>query len=405
VSWLLAFCVAIVAATAGMSASVRGAVGTGHRGASAPPTTSGILKRPARIVQLGDSIASGEGTLYGYTYDAKKGEWTGGDIDVKWPGPYPDCHVSPDAYGKRIASSFAAAFSQFACTGATFENGISAPETSGSKTLRPAEFGNWGTKQHLNEEYDDARPDLVLVTLGADDAQFVQIVEDCIKNAYYYASYLAKEACIPSNPGATIQSDFLNFIPTLQQNYKTLISWIEARAHDKVIGAPTPKIVLTTYPNPFPNPGARCADVNNLYAEQVTYLSSLVTQMNNAIISTVQGLNDSSVNVVDLSTVYQPANQDHRWCTNDPWAYGLSIYSAYHPSSFYSQAPFHPTPEGQRRIADALSPRILALFNPNLPAGAPTSTTSSTATSAPTTTTTPAPTTTTSPASTTTSTG
>jgi hypothetical protein len=33
-------------------------------------------------VQLGDSIASGEGTLYGYTYDTKTKSWTGGDVNT-----------------------------------------------------------------------------------------------------------------------------------------------------------------------------------------------------------------------------------------------------------------------------------------------------------------------------------
>ena len=74
-------------------------------------------------MQLGDSIASGEGTLYGYTYDQGSEEWTGGNIDAKWPPPYPDCHVSPDAYGNAVAKAFGASFTQFACTGATFDVG------------------------------------------------------------------------------------------------------------------------------------------------------------------------------------------------------------------------------------------------------------------------------------------
>jgi lysophospholipase L1-like esterase len=343
---------------------------------STPPTTDGTPKHPERIVQLGDSIASGEGTLYGYTYNAKKGEWTAGDVDVKWPPPYPACHVSDDAYGRHVASTFHATFSQFACTGATFANGISAPETSGGTTLRPAEFGNWATQQHLNAEYDKARPDTVLVTLGADDAQFVAIVENCIENGYKYKFYLADEECIPSNPGSTIQKDFFSFIPTLRRNYATLISWIDARAKARSPEAARPKIVFTTYANPFPNAGTACPDVNYLYPEQTAYLSSLVDEMNATIISSVPTLGSSTVAVADISHVYQPAGSDHRWCTSDPWAYGLSIYSVYHPSSYKSQAPFHPTPEGQARIAAAVTPTVLALFN-NRPTPVPTSTSTS----------------------------
>ena len=341
-------------------------------------------------MQLGDSIASGEGTLYGYTYDAKTGNWTGGNINAKWPPPYPGCHDSDDAYGQRLASSFHAVFSQFACTGATFANGISAPEISGGTTLRPAEFGNWATMKDLNAEYDKAKPDLVLITLGADDAQFVSIVENCVENGYKYKFYLANEECIPSNPGSTIEQDFFSFLPTLRQNYATLLSWIDARAHDKSPGGQLPKVVFTTYANPFPDSGVTCNDINYLYPEQAAYLSSLVTQMNQLIMSSIPTLGSDNVAVADISKAYQPTGEDHRWCTSDPWAYGLSIYSVYHPTSFKSQAPFHPTPRGQQRIAELVAPVVLKLFNEHPPVEPPSATTTPVApsTMAPTTTTT-----------------
>ena len=386
--------VVTVLVTTGFSVSgAQSRHGVEHVATRSPPDTNGIAKHPERIVQLGDSIASGEGTLYGYTYDASTSAWTGGNVDVKWPGPHPDCHVSDDAYGTKVATFFHAAFSQFACTGATFANGITAPETSGGKTLRPAEFGNWATKKDLNDEYDKAHPDLVLVTLGADDAQFVPIVENCIKNAYEYYSYLAKEECIPSNPGSTIQQDFFDFLPTLQKNYATLVSWIAARTSAKPDGGPPPKVMFTTYPNPFPASGVSCTDVSWLYSEQDSYLSSLVTQMNSTITASIEGLHDKNVTMVDLSKAYQPSGKDHRWCTHDPWAYGLSIYSVYHPSSFKSQAPFHPTPQGQQAIAQLLTPKILALFNQTPPPPSTSTTTIPT-------TTTPVPTSTTSTATT-----
>ena len=43
----------------------------------------GPAASPQSIVQLGDSVASGEGTLYGYRYDAATQTWTGGNIDAK----------------------------------------------------------------------------------------------------------------------------------------------------------------------------------------------------------------------------------------------------------------------------------------------------------------------------------
>jgi hypothetical protein len=88
------------------------------------PAPSVPLEKLTSVVQLGDSIASGEGTLYGYVWDADSKEWTGGNIDAPWPPPYPDCHVSPAAYGNGVAEFFGATLHQFACSGATFANGI-----------------------------------------------------------------------------------------------------------------------------------------------------------------------------------------------------------------------------------------------------------------------------------------
>jgi hypothetical protein len=48
--------------------------------------------------------------------------------------------------------------------------------------------------------------------------------------------------------------------------------------------------------------------------------------------------------------------QNHRWCSPQPWAYGLSIFTLADPASLTSQAPFHPTPDGQRRYAALVTP-------------------------------------------------
>lgn len=349
----LAIVLAAAAATSGTGAAVPSTGAAPARSASAGPRS---------IVQLGDSIASGEGTSYGYKY--VHGTWTGGNVNVKWDPPYDGCHDSKYAYVHTVARQFhpRPSVAQFACTGATFDNGISAPEVSDGTTLRPAEFGNWDTQQDLNPAYDAAKPDLVLITLGADDVQFVHIVESCIENGYGYALDLVNLACTQANPGPTIEQDFVSFAPTLREHYATLVRWIEARARAHRV--PAPKIVFTTYANPLPPNGgpAGCADVSQLYRQQVQYLSSLVGQLNQLITSTVQGLNDPHVAVADISRAYTPGRSNHRWCTSDPWSYGLSIYSVLSPSSFESQAPFHPTPRGQASIAGLVVPTVERLF-------------------------------------------
>jgi lysophospholipase L1-like esterase len=314
---------------------------------------------PRSIVQLGDSVASGEGTLYGYTYNSSSQTWTGGNLNVTWPGPYPLCHDSPDANGQLLAAHYGAQFSQFACTGASFTNGITAPRVNAgyfsNTTLRPAEFGNWSNQTNLNPDYDAAKPDLTLVSMGADDVQFVAIVEACIENAYEYYLDLANLQCVPGNPGSTVTQDFTNYLPTLEQNVKTLAGWIEARG---LADGLVPKAVFTDYYDPMPEGSTTCPDSNYLYSAQTQYLSTLLHQLDAGIIQTIQALNDPNIVVADLSK----ALVGHEWCTSDPWAYGLSIYSVTDPSSFQSQAPFHPTPRGQQQLADLIEPVINRLY-------------------------------------------
>lgn len=150
-------------------------------------------------------------------------------------------------------------------------------------------------------------------------------------------------------------------MPTLEANYRTLVSWIQDRG--KKAGK-VPKIVFTNYHDPFPPPGVTCPDSNDrLYPDQVQYLSSLIGQLNGTVQTTIQSLNDPNVVLADISQSMTASDgTSHRWCTDDPWAYGLSIYSAEHPTSFESQAPFHPTPDGHRRIAQLLLPVVDGLF-------------------------------------------
>ncbi|MGH9090434.1 MAG: hypothetical protein ACRDZR_03485 [Acidimicrobiales bacterium] len=331
--------------------------------ASAPglsfPGQPGPAAGPASIVQLGDSVASGEGTLYGYTYNSTTQTWTGGTVTATWPGPYPLCHDSPYAYGQVLATHYGAKLSQFGCTGASFTNGITTTRVNAgyfsTTVLRPAEFGNWATKADLNATYDAAKPDLVLATMGADDVQFVHIVEGCIENGYEYYWDAATLECVTGNPGPTVTTDFLDYLPTFRTHLKTLAQWITARgtADGKV-----PKVVFTDYYNPLPTGTTTCPDSNYLYPAQIRYLSSLLQELDTTIVQTIDGLGDPNVAVADLSG----ALDGHEWCTSDPWAYGLSIYQVTSPSSFDSQAPFHPTPRGQEQLASLVQPVVDRLF-------------------------------------------
>lgn len=329
--------------------------------AGAPSAAGTQASGPTSIVQLGDSVAAGEGTLYGYSWDRQSQRWTGGDLDAVWPGPYPDCHTSPDAFGNRVAATFGARFSQFACTGAQFENGIATPEQYEGKTLRPAQFGDWSRQTDLDAEYDAAAPDLVMATFGADDVHFVKIVTACVENAleHRFLRVVGLE-CTRSNHGAAVRDDFEANLPALREHHRTLVQWIDARA--AAHGVAPPKVVFTTYPDPLPAEGAQCPDSSWLRPSQLRYLSTLVAQLNREIRSSVAALHDPDVAVADTDRAYTQRGANHRWCSKDPWAYGLSVFHLFEPETLHSQAPFHPTPRGQDAIAALVEPTVRKLF-------------------------------------------
>jgi lysophospholipase L1-like esterase len=311
---------------------------------------SGKFNFPLTIVEIGDSIASGEGTQYGYYYDAATGIWGGGNPNATWSGDHPLCHDSPAAYGQVVSDALGANFVQLACTGATYTNGITAPEIAKGAIYQPAQFP--GTA------YDNAEPDAVVITFGADDVQFVDIVIACIKSALQDPANSVE--CTAANPGPTIQADFWNYLSSLSASYGTIASNIEARGN---AASPkrVPKIIFTNYMNPFP-PSGGCPDTWPMTNAQVAYLNTMMGDLNARIKNTVTALAkaDTNIGFADISG----AIAGHTWCKKDPWDYGLSVITqggqaaSITNASPLSQAPFHPTPAGQAAIADIVGPVV-----------------------------------------------
>jgi len=311
---------------------------------------SGKFNFPLTVVEIGDSIASGEGTQYGYYYDSATGIWGGGNPNATWSGDHPLCHDSPAAYGQVVSDALGANFVQLACTGATYTNGITAPEIAKGAVYQPAQFP--GTA------YDNAEPDAVVITFGADDVQFVDIVIACIKSALQ--DPVNGIECTAANPGPTVQADFWNYLSSLSASYGTIASGIEARGN---AASPkrVPKIIFTNYMDPFP-PSGGCPDTWPMTNAQVAYLNTMMGDLNATIKNTVTALAkaDTNIGFADISG----AIAGHTWCTTDPWDYGLSVITqggqaaSITNASPLSQAPFHPTANGQAAIADIVGPVV-----------------------------------------------
>lgn len=342
----------------------------------APPTA----KPPLSLVVLGDSIASGEGINYGYTYyTGFPNEWTGGTDNPVWQGAYQLCHDSALAYGDVLAPQIGATLTKFACTGSTYDNGITFDRRYAGALYRPAQFGNWLGQTNLNPAYDAAKPDVVIITLGADDVSFADIFTFCA-TGYTDAAQVAAIATMPdrsrqlrgnfakrfptreawrsrtpratsssyctaANPGAPIVSLFWDPINSglIAGHYKSLIAAIKARG---AAAGKVPRIIFTTYHQPLPGPlqSNECLDMGDISRAESDYLITLQNTLKATLIAAVSGID--GVSVADISGVVQ----GHEYCTGDPWAYGLSVLLL----DDDSLAPFHPTPQGQAAIAAVL---------------------------------------------------
>jgi hypothetical protein len=361
-----------------------------------PPPATGTPGGPS-FVALGDSIAAGEGTYYGYTYDDRPilPTWNGPtDANPTWDGQYKECHDSRFAYNQVVARRVGARLTTFACTGAAYDNGIAVPEVQGTITYRPAEFGNWGGQTDLNPDYDAAEPDVVTVTFGADDVDFVGIVRYCLLAAYGISNRLdariagadnpdavieerlddvlenlahsveneldpgagrvSEPYCTAAKPGLYIQQNFLDREDELRADHYALALGILARGAE---AGRVPAVVFTTYHDPLPSAESDisfldCPDALTLYRDQLDYLHELLARMSTIITESVAGID--GVAVADIDDVMN----GHEFCTSDPWAYGPSILLE-NPDS---PAPFHPTPAGQKAIADVVYDALPAQY-------------------------------------------
>ncbi len=354
------------------------AAACGGGGSDAPPADA--TPSPLSLVVIGDSIASGEGINYGYVYSTSfPNEWYGGVDNPTWQGDYQLCHDSAQAYGDVLAPMIGATLAKFACTGSTYDNGITFDRRYGGAFYRPAQFGNWLGNTNINKAYDDAKPDVVIITLGADDVSFADIFTFCatgytdaaqvaalathpdrskLLRANFARRFPTKEAwlnrapratsssyCTAANPGAPILNLFWDPINSglIAGHYKSLIAAIKARG---ALVNKVPRIIFTTYHQPLPGPQQSdyCLDMGDITRDETNYLISLQNTLKATLIAAVSNID--GVSVADISGVLQ----GHEYCTDDPWAYGLSVLL--HNDA--SLAPFHPIPQGQAAIAAVL---------------------------------------------------
>ena len=331
--------------------------------AQTPAPRSGAVRS---VVVLGDSVAAGEGARDGYVYNDRLlfPAWSspartpgasasGGTASSSGAATGSACGRSDRAYGVLVARDLGAHVANLACSGASFERGIV-----------------------LDDRFDRARPDLVLVTAGANSVSFERAYAYCVlasaglseaeseriassstvqdalatavgvaaRRVFGSATPSGPPACTAQNPGAYLRTTVLDRAAAVGAQARALAAAIRTRGSSLGL---VPDVVFTTYADPLPTTIAslaECPDAAGLGTAQLAFLHRTFEQLDGALrdaLATAPGV-----------IVAEPdaAFAGHRWCDADPWIYGPSIFVT-DPGS---RVPFHPTPAGQRAFADAV---------------------------------------------------
>jgi lysophospholipase L1-like esterase len=248
------------------------------------PATARALENN-RYVALGDSVAAGAGL----------------PLAVGTPEEQA-CGRSEQAYPYQVAANRAMYVEHLACSGAKADEGLYGPQEVTGNSLEP----------QLDRAFAPGIPDLMTVTIGANDVHWSDFVGKCYQSS-----------CGSNWDSAAAATLLLNLRWEL---YQTL-EQIKARS-----GRQPPQVVFTGYFMPFSATAATCDDTRGLTLEEIAWLNKQVVKINRTIRNAVSWYGFASYAPVDFT--------GHELCTVDPWVQGIK-----------DPAPIHPTAAGQTAIA------------------------------------------------------
>ncbi len=317
------------------------------------------------LVALGDSVAAGEGINYGYVWNGS-GWDRNGPANPDWmtttpatDSDYEVCHQSGKGYPDQLRlNGDNYSVRNMACTGAAAGTGIMNNQDS---KVDPDDSSTTDVTAQLDyatgNKFDAHDADVVTLTVGADDVDFVHWIKVC------YDPGLG--ACNTSANTTELNTRLSN----QKTNLRTVLSELDSRAN---AASKTLRVLVTNYFDPFPSNGSGCVDVDGgsllttyptigISGSEKTWIENGLVDLNgnvNSEVSYAKG-HDShlDVSLVDISNVMS----GHEFCTSDPWVYGTSIDFPLVNGSLLpgnNPAPFHPTVTGQHAIYDAVK-RVL----------------------------------------------
>jgi lysophospholipase L1-like esterase len=200
------------------------------------------------IVGIGDSVSAGEGIAEGWQWHPEgegDGQWEQDGPTVAWDTTFTSefCHQTPQAHPRVLAAKANALITHLSCTGAGAANGLLADRTQDGEWKADAQLSS-----AFGNPFDGALPDIVTVSLGANDISFSDVVKDCIVphpdiSIDWRGIHIGDGDCEYS------QENMDERFASQQQGLRDVLDNIHARG---VAAGKVPIVALIQYADPFP---------------------------------------------------------------------------------------------------------------------------------------------------------
>lgn len=227
-------------------------------------------------VALGDSVAAGVG-LQGASDSSA-------------------CDRTNQSYPNLVASSLHDTLANFACSGATLPAGILGSQNVNQLLVAP----------QLQQLFGHSKPNLITLTVGANDAHWTSIIAKC----YTAVCGTAQDTAAVNASLNTVASNLRAALSQIQQHYRGIV----------------PRVMLTGYHQVFPTAlPASCTDLAGIDASELTWVRQLETNLNDTIRAAASGYSFATFAPINFS--------GHELCTANPWVQGLADKQPYHPNA------------------------------------------------------------------------
>lgn len=241
-----------------------------------------IVTPTKSYIALGDSVGAGVGLP------------TNSDTSA--------CDRTNESYPNLVARTLKYEFNNIACSGATIPAGV----------LGQQDVNNLMLPSQINQLFALPRPDLISITVGANDIDWVATLGKC---------YTGK--CGATADTATIDQHLLS----MQENLSSVLTQLSEHYRPTA-----PHVIVTSYYQVLPTALVTCADMTGIDSAEINWVRQQQDKLNMTIQNSIGAFTFARFALVDFS--------NHELCTSNSWVQGVN-----------DRKPYHPTEEGQSAIA------------------------------------------------------